>query len=167
MGVVAAADVELLQAGWRRRVLVPLPEEAVRDYSLLDEMRRVRACCGAALLGVRRSPIWPRLSWLIAMAALFSKISRDSTLTLRCHESASLRLADCVEADRSAVPATSAPGLGSPLPHLRRDWGSPPPHLRRDWASSCAKRATGVSQACHSRACSPCACACAHAPECA
>ena len=156
MGVVAAADVELLQAGWRRRVLVPLPEEAVRDYSLLDEMRRVRACCGAALLGVRRSPIWPRLSWLIAMAALFSKISRDSTLTLRCHESASLRLADCVEADRSAVPATSAPGLGSP-----------PPHLRRDWASSFAKRATGVSQACHSRACSPCACACAHVPECA
>ena len=27
------------------------------------------------------------------------------------------------------TPATSAPGLGSPLPHLRRDWT---PHLRRD-----------------------------------
>jgi hypothetical protein len=25
-------------------------------------------------------------------------------------------------------PATSAPGLGSPLPHLHRDWADPPPH---------------------------------------
>ncbi len=54
--------------------------------------------------------------------------------------------------------ATSAPGLGSPLPHLHRDWahpchictgtrlapatsapglGSPLPHLHRDWALSC------------------------------
>jgi hypothetical protein len=53
------------------------------------------------------------------------------------------------------TPPTSSPGLGSPLPHLRRDWahpdhicagtgrtpttsapglGSPRPHLRRDWA---------------------------------
>jgi hypothetical protein len=53
------------------------------------------------------------------------------------------------------TPATSAPGLGSPLPHLRRDWarpchictwtglssatsapglGSALPHLHRDWA---------------------------------
>ena len=31
-----------------------------------------------------------------------------------------------------APPATSAPGLGSPLPHLRRDWAHPCPHLRRD-----------------------------------
>jgi hypothetical protein len=37
--------------------------------------------------------------------------------------------------------ATSAPKLGSPLPHLRRDWARAPglgpplcPHLRRDWA---------------------------------
>ena len=34
------------------------------------------------------------------------------------------------------APATSAPGLGSPLPRLRRDWGSPVPHLRRDWGSA-------------------------------
>jgi hypothetical protein len=27
------------------------------------------------------------------------------------------------------IPATSAPGLGSPLPHLRRDWAHPLPHL--------------------------------------
>ncbi len=27
---------------------------------------------------------------------------------------------------------TSAPGLGSPLPHLRRDWAHPLPHVRRD-----------------------------------
>ena len=54
--------------------------------------------------------------------------------------------------------ATSAPGLGSPLPHLHRDWahpghictgtgltpatsapglGSPRPHLHRDWARPC------------------------------
>ena len=43
--------------------------------------------------------------------------------------------------------ATSAPGLGSPRPHLHRDWahrghictgtGSPQPHLRRDWAHRC------------------------------
>jgi hypothetical protein len=30
--------------------------------------------------------------------------------------------------------ATSAPGLGSPLPHLHRDRAHPLPHLRRDWA---------------------------------
>jgi hypothetical protein len=30
--------------------------------------------------------------------------------------------------------ATSAPGLGSPPPHLRGGLGSPPPHLRRGWA---------------------------------
>ncbi len=56
------------------------------------------------------------------------------------------------------TPATSAPVLGSPLPHLRRDWahpchictgtglapatsaprlGAPLPHLRRDWARPC------------------------------
>jgi hypothetical protein len=42
------------------------------------------------------------------------------------------------------TPATSAPGLGSPPPHLHRDWAHPrhictgtgliPPHLHRDWA---------------------------------
>ncbi len=31
--------------------------------------------------------------------------------------------------------AVSAPGLGSPRPHLRRRLGSPPPHLLRDWRS--------------------------------
>ena len=31
-------------------------------------------------------------------------------------------------------PATSAPRLGSPLPHLHRDWASPNPHLHWDWA---------------------------------
>jgi hypothetical protein len=44
----------------------------------------------------------------------------------------------------TAAPATSAPGLGSPLPYLHRDWahaatsapglGSPLPYLHRDWA---------------------------------
>ena len=32
--------------------------------------------------------------------------------------------------------ATSAPGLGSPLPHVR-GLGSPLPHLHRDWAHPC------------------------------
>ena len=52
----------------------------------------------------------------------------------------------CTGAGRAA--ATSAPGLGSPLPHLHRDWAHPPttstpglgaplPHLRRDWAHPC------------------------------
>jgi hypothetical protein len=45
------------------------------------------------------------------------------------------------------APATSAAGLGSPLPHLRRDWARPChicagtgptlPHLHRDWAHPC------------------------------
>jgi hypothetical protein len=37
----------------------------------------------------------------------------------------------CTGAGRAA--ATSAPGLGSPLPHLHRDWAHPPalPHLHR------------------------------------
>jgi hypothetical protein len=60
-----------------------------------------------------------------------------------------------VRAGTGLTAPTSAPGLGSPLPHLRRDWarpshicagtglppptsapglGSPLPHLRRDWA---------------------------------
>ena len=33
--------------------------------------------------------------------------------------------------------ATSAPGRGSPLPHLHRDCGSPLPHLHRDCAHPC------------------------------
>ena len=48
-------------------------------------------------------------------------------------------------ADAHAVNATSAPGLGSALPHLHRDWAfsfhictrtglSALPHLHRDWA---------------------------------
>ncbi len=32
------------------------------------------------------------------------------------------------------APPTSAPGLGSPLPHLHRDWAHPFPHGHRDWA---------------------------------
>ena len=32
------------------------------------------------------------------------------------------------------APATSAPGLGSPLPTSSPGLGSPLPHLRRDWA---------------------------------
>jgi hypothetical protein len=32
------------------------------------------------------------------------------------------------------TPPTSAPGLGSPRPHLRRDWAHPRPKLRGDWA---------------------------------
>jgi hypothetical protein len=35
------------------------------------------------------------------------------------------------------TPATSAPGLGSPLPHLQRDWGSTLPRLSRGWAYPC------------------------------
>ncbi len=33
-------------------------------------------------------------------------------------------------------PPTSAPGLGSPLPHLQPGLGSPRPHPRRDWPHS-------------------------------
>jgi hypothetical protein len=35
------------------------------------------------------------------------------------------------------TPATSAAGLGSPLPHLLRDWAHPLLHLHRDWAHPC------------------------------
>jgi hypothetical protein len=59
-----------------------------------------------------------------------------------------LRTPHAVRAIPTAVglaPPTSAPGLGSPLPHLPQewvrhchtctgDWGRPLPHLRRDWA---------------------------------
>jgi hypothetical protein len=67
------------------------------------------------------------------------------------------------------APSPSAPGLGSPLPHLHRDWarpchictatglapatsapglGSPLPHLHRDWAHPChICTATGVAPA--------------------
>ena len=43
------------------------------------------------------------------------------------------------------TPATSARGLGSPLPHLHRDWGSRLPHLCRD----CAHRAERQPSASH------------------
>jgi hypothetical protein len=39
--------------------------------------------------------------------------------------------------------ATSAPGLGPPLPHLHRDWGSPLPHLHRDGSAACTAEGTG------------------------
>ncbi len=45
---------------------------------------------------------------------------------------APVRARGCVLA---SVPPTSAPGLGRPLPHLRRDWGSPLPRLRRDFCA--------------------------------
>ena len=38
----------------------------------------------------------------------------------------------CDRAGRAS--STSAPGLGSPHPHLCRDWGAPLPRLHRDWA---------------------------------
>ena len=48
------------------------------------------------------------------------------------------RLAQVARLDRRATGhdagATSAPGLGSPLPHLPRDWARLLPHLHRDWA---------------------------------
>jgi hypothetical protein len=49
-------------------------------------------------------------------------------------------------------PATSAPGLGSPLPHLRRDGARPClPQLHWDCARPCHMRAgTGLAPACHS-----------------
>ncbi len=40
----------------------------------------------------------------------------------------------CICAGTGRTPATSAPGLGSPLPHLRRNWAQQLPHLRRNWA---------------------------------
>jgi hypothetical protein len=60
------------------------------------------------------------------------------------------------------TPATSAPGLDSPPPHLHRDWTHPRhictgtgltlPHLHRNWARRChicagagASRATSAS----------------------
>jgi hypothetical protein len=46
----------------------------------------------------------------------------------------SLRGARAINARTAA--ATSAPGLGSLIPHLRRDWARLVPHLRRDWARS-------------------------------
>jgi hypothetical protein len=66
------------------------------------------------------------------------------------------------------TPASSAPGPGSPLPHLRRDWahpclictgtgrspatsapglGSPLPHLHRDWAHQCGTGLTPATSA--------------------
>jgi hypothetical protein len=55
-----------------------------------------------------------------------------------------LRLATCTSchicAGTGLAPRTSAPGLGSPHPHLRRDRGSPLPHLRRDRAHPPAAR---------------------------
>ena len=39
---------------------------------------------------------------------------------------------------RWPTPPTSAPGLGSPRPHLHRDWAHPCAHLHRDWAHPCA-----------------------------
>ena len=35
------------------------------------------------------------------------------------------------------TPATSAPGLGSPRPHLHRDWAHPCHNLHREWARPC------------------------------
>ena len=39
----------------------------------------------------------------------------------------------CVQAGHGLTPPTSAPGLGSPHPHLHQDWAHPFAHLRRDW----------------------------------
>jgi hypothetical protein len=44
------------------------------------------------------------------------------------------------------APATSAPGLGALLPHLRRDCAHPCPHLRRDWARPLPTSAPGVDR---------------------
>jgi hypothetical protein len=44
------------------------------------------------------------------------------------------------------TPATSAPGLGSPLPHLRRDWAHPCPHLHRDWARPSAIHSSNITR---------------------
>ena len=41
----------------------------------------------------------------------------------------------CIET--GLAPATSALGLGSPLPHLRRDWAHPVSHLHQDCAHRC------------------------------
>ena len=35
----------------------------------------------------------------------------------------------CICAETGRTPATSAPGLGAPLPHLRRNWAQQLPHL--------------------------------------
>jgi hypothetical protein len=53
----------------------------------------------------------------------------------------------CICRGTRLAPPTSAPGLGSPVPNLHRNWarpcapaeglGSPHPHLRRDWAHPC------------------------------
>ncbi len=55
------------------------------------------------------------------------------------------------------TPATSAPGLGSPLPtsaprqglslpHRHRDWAHPCPHLHRDWAHPLPTSARGLQR---------------------
>ena len=46
-----------------------------------------------------------------------------------CHTALGVGLAPChIRAGTEPTAATSPPGLGSPLPHLRRDLGSPLPH---------------------------------------
>ena len=44
-----------------------------------------------------------------------------------------IQVASQICTETRPIPATSAPGLGSPLPHLHRGLGSPPPHLHMDW----------------------------------
>jgi hypothetical protein len=47
------------------------------------------------------------------------------------------------------TPSTSAPGLGSPPPHLLRDSAHPCAHLHRDWAHPCAHLHRDWAHPCH------------------
>ena len=73
--------------------------------------------------------------------------SRPSHAPRRCAPAATSASHICTGI--GLTPATSARGLGSPLPHLRRDCASPLPRLRRDWAHPCHLCAGTVPHPCH------------------
>ena len=79
--------------------------------------------------------VWARGEW--ANLLLHVQV----TLLLRLHQ---LRLALVF------IELSSAPGLGSPLPHLRQDWT----HLSSARRSDAASRDSSIS-ACGTRACRP------------
>jgi hypothetical protein len=81
------------------------------------------------------------------------RVSKDGACDLRkaevvCEHHWSTPVSSCGGQQRvsGSPPATSAPGLGSPLPHLHRDWASAP-----GLGSSRATSAPGLGSPCHIR----------------